>query len=109
MTPVWSLGGRDPVLVTDTVAIAQCCLRKALQRPGAAVARIHVDDAVAKANDAFFAPGLSMSARDESLPGEQEEVVGLHIAPGSLSNQVGIFDRPKNQISGSCCVDAARP
>ena len=32
------------------------------------------------------------------LPPGHEEVEGLHAAPGSLLNQVGIFDRPKDQI-----------
>src|SRR5450759_2968147 len=38
---------------------------------------------------------------DTFLPAEDEEVEALHVAPGCLANQVGIFDRPKNQISGS--------
>ena len=43
---------------------------------------------------------------DTLLPPGDEEVVSLHVAPGSLTNQVGIFDRPKDQISGSWWLDA---
>ena len=35
---------------------------------------------------------------DTLLPPGDEEVISLHAAPGSLTNQVGIFDRPKDQI-----------
>jgi hypothetical protein len=35
---------------------------------------------------------------DTLLPPGDEEVEALHVAPGCLANQVGIFDRPKDQI-----------
>ena len=38
---------------------------------------------------------------DTFLPPGDEEVIALHAAPGCLPNQVGIFHRPKDQISGS--------
>src|SRR5205085_3392823 len=45
---------------------------------------------------------------DTFLPSRNEEVVALHAAARRLANQVGILDRPKDQISGSMCVDAVR-
>ena len=32
------------------------------------------------------------------LPPGHEEVICLHAPPGSLTDQVGIFDRPKDQV-----------
>ena len=38
---------------------------------------------------------------DTPLPSGNEQVIGLHISPARLTNQVGILDRPKDQSSGS--------
>ena len=45
---------------------------------------------------------------DALLPPGDEEVIALHAAPGCLPDQVGIFNRPKNQFSGSLSQDAPR-
>jgi hypothetical protein len=39
---------------------------------------------------------------DTFLPPGHEEVKRLHAAPGSLANQVAIFDRPKDQALAPC-------
>ena len=44
---------------------------------------------------------------DALLPSRDQEVIGLDISLARLTDQVGIFDRPKNQCSGSLRNDAA--
>jgi hypothetical protein len=43
---------------------------------------------------------------DTPLPSGNEQVVPLYISPARLTNQVGVFDRSKDQSSGSLRNDA---
>jgi hypothetical protein len=43
---------------------------------------------------------------DALFPSGNQEVIRLHVSPARLAYQVGVFDRPKNQCSGSLWNDA---